>query len=163
MLTYVDFLIDISSVDNRDPEKEEASLARVQALTSAWKSRTHEPEDLGLRDQKALDSSAASDAGSRPNVERQQTATTELERYTSAVQSEDLRRAGFFRQTAVLTARAHKSVYRNYVLLIGFLTQAVVLGLVIGFNFFQLPDTPTGIQSLKNLTFQLSVFPTVRS
>ncbi|ORX36262.1 P-loop containing nucleoside triphosphate hydrolase protein [Kockovaella imperatae] len=137
----LDFLIDISSVDNRDPEKEEISLARVRILISAWKERPNgDPLQLEKR------SISSDETENRP--------TNELERFAS-IQSEDSRRAGFFRQTAVLTSRAHKSVYRNYVLLVGFLTQAVVLGLVIGLNFYQLPATPTGIQSLKNLTFQL--------
>jgi hypothetical protein len=84
-------------------------------------------------------------------------------------------RPGFFRQTRVLIPRAHKNVYRNYPVLLGLVAQGTVLGLIMGFTFWRLPEVrlaqtcnqyiadnqdPTGIQSLKNLSFQLvpSVF-----
>jgi len=52
----------------------------------------------------------------------------------------DQRRPGFFRQTRVLTARAHRNVYRNVSQLLGFALQAILLGVIIGVTYYQLPE-----------------------
>jgi hypothetical protein len=88
--------------------------------------------------------------------------------------SKDEKRPGYIKQTRVLMARSHKNVYRNYPLLIGFVGQGIILGV----TYYQLPEVssrpvqisiegcqslgegancqdPQGIQSLKNVTFQL--------
>ncbi|ORY27652.1 P-loop containing nucleoside triphosphate hydrolase protein [Naematelia encephala] len=143
----LDFLIDISSVDNRDPDKEEASKARVAMLVSAWRDRDPSEwlHDLALK------------------KEALRTSLTLPERYEQPDEPEvgggerlgTTKRPGWIRQTRVIMARAHKNVYRNVPQLIGFAIQSILLGVIIGLTFFQLPDTPTGIQSLKNLSFQL--------
>jgi hypothetical protein len=92
--------------------------------------------------------------------------------------SKDEKRPGYIKQTRVLMARSHKNVYRNYPLLIGFVGQGIILGVIIGVTYYQLPEVrsrpshnpgeccrtlgegancqdPQGIQSLKNVTFQL--------
>lgn len=82
----------------------------------------------------------------------------ELTRVSSNVV--DQKRPGFWGQTRVLTARAHRNVYRNVPQLIGLAMQGIILGVIVGVTYVNLPETPTGIQSLKNVSFQLvpSVF-----
>ena len=160
-----DFLIDISSVDNRDAEKEEVSSARVKILIDAWRSRSREEWAHQFKlTKKAMSSSATTVVIDSMETEIQRIATGPTDVL------EDQRRPGFWRQTTVLTARAHRNVYRNVPQLIGFTGQAIALGLIIGLTYYQLPEvsssrttvyhvdnqqTPTGIQSLKNLSFQL--------
>lgn len=52
----------------------------------------------------------------------------------------DEQRPGLWKQTKVLTARAHRNVYRNVPQLVGFAIQAVLLGVIIGITYYQLPE-----------------------
>ncbi|GMK58369.1 hypothetical protein CspeluHIS016_0504010 [Cutaneotrichosporon spelunceum] len=137
----LDFLIDISSVDNRTPESEEASQARVRALTNAWAARiASNPDSLAVRPAQSSSTSHYSAEGIELHgVDRQSEA----------------KRPGFLLQTRVLTARAHRNVYRNVPTLAGLLLQGIVLGVLMGVTYANIQDTPTGIQSLKNLSFQI--------
>ncbi|KAL7410573.1 P-loop containing nucleoside triphosphate hydrolase protein [Mrakia frigida] len=147
----LDFLIDVSSVDNRDPQLEEVSRDRVNTLVAAWKvsprsqsqlSEKTNPSDLKNERHLSLSRSRSRPAG-----------VTQLEDPLSESKG-DSRRPGWLLQTKVLLKRSHLSVYRNYGQLIGFAIQAVVLGVLLGFTFFQLGETPADVQSLKNLSFQ---------
>lgn len=151
----------MSTVDNRDAEKEEVSLARVKTLVDAWKARDpdHLPcggaklsidgttvdEELSERDLEAR----PEDKSAPSALEREGPPRTESGRDHPRVKDDaspailaakDERRPGFLRQTAVLTVRAHKNVYRNVPQLIGFLLQGSLLGLVIGLTYWQLPE-----------------------
>lgn len=138
----LDFLIDVSSVDNRTPENEEASIARVRALTNAWAAHIATKPDTLSAQGPVLRSSASHHSAEG----------VELHRVLS--QSEQ-KRPGFLLQTRVLTARAHRNVYRNLPQLIGLAMQGIILGVIMGVTYANIPDTPTGIQSLKNLSFQM--------
>ncbi|KIR58002.1 ABC transporter [Cryptococcus bacillisporus CA1873] len=155
----LDFLIDISSVDNRTPENEEASIARVLSLVQAWNTRspTHWADNLEKASMRSSTSSISIDhlssQGNNPaEVSSNGIGGDDTSRDTDA---RDEQRPGLWKQTKVLTARAHRNVYRNVPQLVGFAIQAVLLGVLIGITYYQLPETPTGIQSLKNLSFQL--------
>lgn len=139
-------------MDNRSPEKEDASRARVTALTNAWAAHVESGEPL----EKNLSPGERPRLVQRPSA--QTTASAEavaLHRVLTNTEHADQKRPGFFAQTRVLTARAHKNVYRNVPQLVGLIAQGIILGVVIGVTYAQLPDTPTGIQSLKNISFQL--------
>ncbi|WVQ92160.1 hypothetical protein IAS59_005968 [Cryptococcus gattii] len=155
----LDFLIDISSVDNRTPENEEAFIARVLSLIQAWNTRspTHWADNLEKASMRSSTSSISinhlSSQGNNPaKVSSNGIGGDGTSRDTDA---RDEQRPGLWKQTKVLTARAHRNVYRNVPQLVGFAIQAVLLGVIIGITYYQLPETPTGIQSLKNLSFQL--------
>jgi ABC-type multidrug transport system ATPase subunit len=135
----LDFLIDVSSVDNRTPESEEASGARVRALTNAWAAHiATKPDTLAPRPVLTTPRRSA-----------------EGEALHRVVTRGEAKRPGFFLQTRVLTARAHRNVYRNLPQVIGLAMQGIILGVIVGVTYANLPDTPTGIQSLKNLSFQM--------
>ncbi|EIW69228.1 hypothetical protein TREMEDRAFT_31078 [Tremella mesenterica DSM 1558] len=160
----LDFLIDISTIDNRDGEKEEITKQRVKFLVDSWKTRDStwttiiekEPLDyridnpsVGRIDDSQNINTRTGPGGNSINDDLHRVITGQMD---GTVQ--DVQRPGFSKQTRVLLARAHKNVYRNIPQLIGLLCQAILLGVIMGVTFYQLPDTPTGIQSLKNLTFQ---------
>ncbi|KAL1410291.1 hypothetical protein Q8F55_004297 [Vanrija albida] len=196
----LDFLIDVSSIDNRTPENEEASRARVLSLTNAWeahlklgkedftvdKEKERTPRNRRstrgsdrlwsvrsstvhgggvtsvVSDKKTNDLLAPPRAdGTTPGgLQRipSGTAADQLQRIVSTTTedgSADQKRPGFWKQTAVLTSRAHRNVYRNFPTVLGLVCQGIVLGVIVGATYYKLPENPTGIQSMKNLSFQL--------
>lgn len=68
--------------------------------------------------------------------------------------SNDLR-PNALQQSLILLPRAFKNTYRAYPELVGHFLQALILGIVVGITYFQLPPSPSGIQSLKTVSFQL--------
>ncbi|KAK6907065.1 hypothetical protein I203_101054 [Kwoniella mangroviensis CBS 8507] len=147
----LDFLIDVSTIDNRTPEAEETSRSRVSNLVNAWNSRS--PNHFENRLSKSSIDSSISEV--RHSQSNEIIENTGIENGGSSLDARDEKRPGFWKQTVVLTARAHRNGYRNVPQLVGFLVQAIVLGVIIGVTYYRLPETPTGIQSLKNLSFQL--------
>jgi len=135
-LLLQDFLIDISSVDNRDPEKEELSSARVKLLTDAWHTRDSSDwaHDLAFR-KKSVSFSASEMTLNPGNPEPQRVIS-----HHEIDDPQDQRRPGFWRQISVLTARAHRNVYRNVPQILGFASQSISLGVIIGVTFYQLPE-----------------------
>lgn len=141
----LDFLVDISSVDNRDPEKEEISKGRVRQLVDAWRQRdpTSMSSDTIADPKRSIDTSS-SNLGNNDVVLRDKNEINGEDKGTLTIPGhEDQRRPGFLRQTKVLSARAHRNVYRNTPQLFGLLGQAVVLGLIYGFTFYRLPEVGT--------------------
>jgi hypothetical protein len=59
---------------------------------------------------------------------------------TDAEISRDERRPGMWKQTRVLLARSHKRVYRNYILMVGLVGQGIILGVMVGVAYYQLPQ-----------------------
>lgn len=141
----------MSSVDNRDAEKEDISSARVRTLVDAWQARDPDAIPRGKLSIDAStinDAALADDTDSSPPVQPSppRDATEPHGKHSSegsappTIIAKDERRPGFMRQTAVLTVRAHKNVYRNVPQLIGFLFQGSLLGVVIGLTYYQLPE-----------------------
>lgn len=159
MLKYPDFLIDISSVDNRSAENEEQSKARVRYLTEAWRTRdidwatflpiTKEQEALGSSVSLQL---ATQPSSIRPDLGRMITGVSRShsnDPEQSEENGRDERRPGMLKQTRVLIARSHKRVYRNYILMVGLVAQGIILGVMVGVTYYQLPEvSPTQDVSL---------------
>lgn len=149
----------MSSVDNRSAENEEISKARVKTLVDAWNARDPENWAIGLDKEAMLqlhssstdllalskdhpDEKADPDP-SRTSPHRRRSGNSELERILTGSTMEepkDERRPGWWRQTKVLTVRAHKNVYRNVPQLVGFAIQAIMLGVIIGLTYLDLPE-----------------------
>ncbi|KAJ7642282.1 P-loop containing nucleoside triphosphate hydrolase protein [Mycena rosella] len=134
----LDFLVDVTSIDNRSTEREEESRARVATLVQAWKNRAPEKQAPPPFNSHAIvhtisrgSQTPALDAGN------------------------DISRPGPIKQTLILLHRSHLNVYRNYGQLAGFLIQSCGIGIFMGLTYYNLQDTPADIQSLKGATFQL--------
>lgn len=153
----VDFLIDISSIDNRSADNEEASKARVRYLTEAWKNRednwttflpiTKEQEALGSTVSLSLVPKASrTPSAIRPDLQRMITGVSQSgggddgDAGGKGRESRDERRPGMWKQTRVLIARSHKRVYRNYILMVGLVAQGIILGVMVGVTYYQLPE-----------------------
>ena len=152
----VDFLIDISSIDNRSAENEETSKARVRYLTEAWKNReenwatflpiTKEQEALGSTVSLNLVPKASrTPSAIRPDLQRMITGVSQRDQDEGDAggkggEGRDERRPGMWKQTRVLIARSHKRVYRNYILMVGLVAQGIILGVMVGVTYYQLPE-----------------------
>ncbi|KAJ6582430.1 hypothetical protein B0H19DRAFT_1332610 [Mycena capillaripes] len=134
----LDFLVDVTSVDNRSSDREDESRARVTILVQAWKDREHEKDiPPPLTGPVAHNISRDSQGG-------------DLDEDAS-----NIARPGPIKQTRILLHRSHLNVYRNYEQLAGFLIQSIGIGVFMGLTYFELQGTPAGIQSLKGAAFQL--------
>lgn len=115
-----EFIIDIAAVDNRTPELEEESTARVERLRAAWATendRRFVPMDKTIG-----------------NSTRRQTSEAE-------------KHAGFFRQVMVLTDRTLKVTYRDPMGMAACIMEAVFMGLITGYLFYDLGRDQPGIRS----------------
>ncbi|KAJ7356761.1 P-loop containing nucleoside triphosphate hydrolase protein [Mycena albidolilacea] len=133
----LDFLVDVTSVDNRSADREDESRARVATLVQAWKDREQEKQVPPPFSPIAHTISRGSQAGDlNPDA------------------SGDISRPGLFKQTAILLRRSHLNVYRNYGQLAGFLVQSIGIGVFMGLTYYDLQGNPADIQSLKGAAFQ---------
>ncbi|CAF3484152.1 hypothetical protein SNK03_012781 [Fusarium graminearum] len=117
-----EFIIDIAAVDNRTPELEQETTAKVERLKSAWNQETlkrYPPPDktVDIRDGK----------------KKKDKKTEE--------------HAGFLRQVTVLTDRTLKVTYRDPLGMAASITEAVFMGLVTGYMFYNLGRDQAGIRS----------------
>ncbi|KAG8951402.1 hypothetical protein FRC04_006173 [Tulasnella sp. 424] len=160
----MDWLIDVSTVDTREGREEE-SRERVGLLVRRWEEegpafvRPREDEEDGERGSEEDEGDEGTLAVLSP-PRRDRTSRTPLNASALEVASIlsqtnwDMKRIGILKQTAVLLSRATKDVSRNYGLMLAFTLQSIILGAILGFAFFRLPEDPSGIQSLKTLSLQ---------
>ncbi|KAI9147605.1 ABC transporter ATP-binding protein/permease [Paramyrothecium foliicola] len=114
-----EFIIDTAAVDNRSPELEAESTARVERLKVAW----------GEESDNCFASIKSTEVGQRKrNAEAEQ-------------------HAGFFRQVRVLTNRTFKVTYRDPMGMAACLTEAIFMAIVCGYIFFDLGGDLPGIRS----------------
>lgn len=107
-----DFLIDLTTVDNRDEESEFASKARVDGIVDAWKSRA---QSIVPADNRDASNNFAFFAEKGP---------------------------GFFSQTSVLVRRLMTNMREDALTLFGSIAEIICLSLALGWMYFQLAETP---------------------
>lgn len=117
-----EFLIDIAAIDNRSPELEMASSERVERLKSAWMEESYK-----LYNEKDLPA-------------HQQ--TTIVQRVSASHLH-----SPFIRQTMVLTSRTFVTTYRDPLGMDGSLVEAIGMGVMSGWVFFNLGMDQSGIRS----------------
>lgn len=115
-----EFVIDIAAVDNRTPELEEESAARVKRLMDAWAA---EAEKVFPPVEKGDDDRTRSHHGAI------KTSTP------------------FLRQLTVLSDRSFKVTYRDPMGMAAALLEAILMGLVNGYIFYDLSRDQAGIRS----------------
>ncbi|KAK2021213.1 ABC transporter [Colletotrichum zoysiae] len=117
-----EFLIDIAAIDNRTPELEAETTVRVNRLKSAWVS---ESEKRFEPSEKAVQA-----VGRRPGA-----------------RSKTNKHATYGRQIKVLTERTFKVTYRDPMGMLASILEAVLMAVVTGYIFFDLPRDLSGIRS----------------
>lgn len=124
-------LVDLAAVDNRTPELEDESLARVEQLKGAWR---EENERRFTPTEKMAEAPA----------ERGMT----LWRHTNAT--------SFARQMRVMTSRTFKTTYRDPMGMMAAIMQAIIMGLCTGYIFYQLGRDQAGIRSRQGFLYTTS-------
>ncbi|KAK7422801.1 hypothetical protein QQX98_001362 [Neonectria punicea] len=119
-----EFIIDIAAVDNRTAELEQESTDRVERLKDAWnvESKKHSVP-------------MPSDAEGHVNIS-DRTRRKRAEKH-----------AGFAQQVLVLTDRTFKVTYRDPLGMASSILEAILMGLVNGYLFYNLGRDQSGIRS----------------
>ncbi|KAI1412047.1 P-loop containing nucleoside triphosphate hydrolase protein [Hypoxylon sp. FL1857] len=117
-----EFLIDHAAIDNRTPELEEESTARVERLKAAWNDES----------QRRFQPSASEKIAETNNKPKRPKMT---------------QHAGFFRQLRVLTDRTFKVTYRDPMGMAGSLLEAILMAIITGYVFYNLSRDQGGIRS----------------
>ncbi|KAF4973571.1 hypothetical protein FZEAL_9290 [Fusarium zealandicum] len=115
-----EFIIDIAAIDNRTPEMEQETTAKVERLKSAW---GQESEKRFTPLDKAID-------------DNRQRRKNRAEKH-----------AGFMRQLMVLTDRTLKVTYRDPMGMTASIIEAIFMGIVTGYLFHDLGRDQAGIRS----------------
>ncbi|KAJ4317288.1 hypothetical protein N0V84_007424 [Fusarium piperis] len=116
-----DFIIDVSSIDYRNPQLEEESRTRIKSLKTAWL----------IESQRCFPQLASVGCPLlRPPSQRN----------TSQHRSQ-------LQQLCVLTKRTIKVTYRDPLGMVAFIIEAVIMGLAVGYMFYALGRDQVGIRS----------------
>ncbi|KAG5975653.1 hypothetical protein E4U55_007602 [Claviceps digitariae] len=115
-----EFIVDLAAVDSRTPELEAETTARVNILQAAW-------QDESIRRYPPM-------ADTTAIVGRRKKPMTKTH-------------AGFFRQLHVLTDRTLKVTYRDPLGMTASILEAILMGIVTGYIFFDLGRDQAGIRS----------------
>ena len=118
-----EFLVDHAAVDNRSPELEEESTARVERLKAAW------GEEARKRYAATIFDATTADLSSKGK------------------QAKQTQHVGFFRQLTVLTDRTLKVTYRDPMGMVGAIGESILMGIITGYIFYDLQRTQAGIRS----------------
>ncbi|RPA99436.1 P-loop containing nucleoside triphosphate hydrolase protein [Choiromyces venosus 120613-1] len=125
-----DFLIDLSAIDFRTPEAEEASIVRIGGLVDSW--REEESSVLSRKNTAA----AEKHRKDRENEQAGNTATSVI-----------IITPSLSRQISVLTRRSLKTTYRDPLGIAGTLGEAISMAIVAGWIFYHLDHSLSGIRS----------------
>ena len=128
-----EFVIDISAVDNRTPELEAETGARVQALKARWADEVEKKFATG------------SSTPEKGGDDHPRTAPILHKQH-----------AGFLRQLRVLTDRTLKVTIRDPMGMAAALLQAILMGVICGYIFLNLPRDQTGIRSREGALYTTS-------
>ncbi|KAI1173426.1 P-loop containing nucleoside triphosphate hydrolase protein [Nemania sp. FL0916] len=117
-----EFVIDCAAIDNRTPELEDESIARVEHLKVAWKEQSRK-----VFDPAPLEDGQIQKIMSRPRKTRH--------------------RASLLRQVRVLTSRTFKVTYRDPIGMVGSILEVILMAIITGYIFYNLPRDLAGIRS----------------
>ncbi|KAI0128018.1 ABC transporter [Xylariales sp. AK1849] len=117
-----EFYIDHAAIDNRTPELEQETIARVGRLRTAWSEET--PKRFA-----PISLEKPPDNPAKPRKPKHE------------------QHAGFFRQLQVLTDRTLKVTVRDPMGIAGSLGEAILMALITGYIFYALPRDQSGIRS----------------
>ncbi|KAF6818820.1 ABC transporter [Colletotrichum plurivorum] len=126
-----EFFIDVAAIDNRTPELEGETTARVERLKVAW---NREREKMFPPSEKL--------AGT---PDRRRVGKTDAHKHVT-----------FVRQLGVLTDRTFKVTYRDPMGMMAAIMEAILMAIVTGYIFFDLPRDLSGIRSRQGALYTVS-------
>ncbi|CUS12557.1 unnamed protein product [Tuber aestivum] len=138
-----DFLIDLSAIDYRTPEGEEASIVRVRGLVDSWRER-----ETGVLSRE-ITATVGKSQKDRGGGLAGNTATSVV-----------ITTPSLSRQISVLTRRSLKTTYRDPLGIAGTLGEAISMAIVAGWIFYQLDHSLSGIRSRQGALYIASSLQT---
>jgi len=133
-----DFLLDISAVDNRTPEAEKSTMAQVSSLIAAW------GDHYRTKTSDTIAHGATDGGGEAPQAAI----------HATQVQGLDITQGVlFWRQVSVLTCRTLVTTYRDPMGIFGSLFEAITIGIISGWIFYNLDGSLAGIRSKQAALF----------
>ncbi len=120
-----DFLVDSAAVDNRTPELEEETTATVERLKAAW----DEESRKAFARPTFAEPAVAAESGGKGKLTKQTQHTS------------------FLHQLTVLTDRTLKVTYRDPMGMAGSIAEAILMAIITGYIFYDLPRDQAGIRS----------------
>ncbi|KAJ3155417.1 hypothetical protein HDU86_004319 [Geranomyces michiganensis] len=136
-----DFLIDVTSVDNRDEPAEEASKSRISLLVEAWATEKkqgsaspvwgHEPGDMELVSQASTKDGTAVDYREDQMLKNKRMGASPLN------------------QTIILAQRTFHNLLQDRLTLWGSVLEVIILAAAVGAIFYRLDETQQGILGRK--------------
>jgi len=118
-----EWLIDLAAIDNRSVELETASTEKVKRLKEDWDQESLET----WGDEHVSGGTIADSSHARETLKEQ--------------------RSAFSRQVRVLTARTTKVTLRDPMGMAGCILEAIIMGIITGWIFYQLGEDQAGIRS----------------
>ncbi|KAJ3010711.1 hypothetical protein HKX48_007231 [Thoreauomyces humboldtii] len=144
LINPADYLIDVTSVDNRDEVAEEASKARITVLVDAWASQKGQGESWG---QSATDMELASRGSSSPK-----SVNDSLNAPVSTVIPARIG-ASAINQTYILAQRTFHNLLQDRLTLWGSVLEVLLLATAVGLIFYKIDETQQGILGRKSLLY----------
>jgi hypothetical protein len=122
-------IIGLSSIDSRSPEREVESQAQLAILRTAWAAKSAQIYAVKQSDHSATQTNGASSPTSTKLLPRQRSRCSALQRIQ------------------ILTHRTWKVTYRDRLGATASIIEAIVLGLITGWTFYQVPSDLSGIRT----------------
>lgn len=127
-----DFLIDLSATDYRTPEGEEASKARIASLVASWRE---------------LESSILSRATTEISTSEKEKPPLEPEVVPTDARPASDTGPPLWQEIMVLTRRTVKITYRDPMGIAGSLIEAIGMGIIAGWIFYNVDGSLSGIRT----------------
>lgn len=125
-----DFLIDLSATDYRTPEGEEASKTRIASLAASWRD---------------LESTILSRETTTVSTEKEKPSQTAIDSPPTTLLSSS--GPPLWREILVLTRRTLKITFRDPMGIAGSLIEAIAMGIIAGWIFYNVSGTLSGIRT----------------
>ncbi|KAJ3166121.1 hypothetical protein HDU88_003669 [Geranomyces variabilis] len=136
-----DFLIDVTSIDNRDAVAEEASKTRINLLVDAWASEKKQGSASPVWGQEAGDMELISQASTKDG--------TAFDVPEGQVLGKRRMGASPLNQTIILAQRTFHNLLQDRLTLWGSVLEVMILAAAVGAIFYKLDETQQGILGRK--------------
>ncbi|KAI9350484.1 P-loop containing nucleoside triphosphate hydrolase protein [Zopfochytrium polystomum] len=136
-----DFLIDCTTVDDRTPEAEVETTARVDRIVSAWASRA------------TTTAKPFRAPGDVAKVAWRKKPSSELDPSGGARTDKLNKGATIFEQINVLSSRVLANMYEDRLTLWGSIVEVLIMSIAVGYIFYKVDSSPAGVLGRKSLLY----------
>jgi ABC-type multidrug transport system ATPase subunit len=131
-----DFVLDVTSIDNRDSETEDRDYRRLRALVKSWSRHSAQQCD---------DSKLGTDGEQAPGCPS--SGPVVMSKTVAEQPRQKFVALSAFKQFFVLFGRSFTNTRRDMLNLVGGLLECIIMSVVLGAMFYQLDESQAGIRS----------------